>query len=150
MHCHLELKHLGLNSSRLGELIVDSVNSFDSSKHILCGVPLCCRELPNKIPFIIIHVLWTKTTHSDGTDIVASKINNFMNPVSALEHHLSANAAIPPSTPFFAYKIANRGWIPMMRPWFLAHCNKVWRDAMMPELMGHCFHISGASTWYPS
>ena len=33
----------------------------------------------------------------------------------------------------------------MIRPWFLARCNQVWRDAGLLELSGHCFRIGGAT-----
>ncbi|KAG2338158.1 hypothetical protein BDR05DRAFT_978282 [Suillus weaverae] len=130
---------------RLGELIVDSINSFDPKKHIPHFTLVCRRSLPNQIPFIIFHIPWTKTTHSEGADIVASKVDDLTNPVTALEHHLSANTNVPLSALFFAYELAGGGWAPMTRPWLLARCNHIWRDAGLLELTGHCFRISGAS-----
>lgn len=83
--------------------------------------------------------------HGDGADIVASKIDNPTNLVTALDHHLSANSNVPPPAPFVAYETAGGGWAPMTRPWFLACCNQVWRAAGLLELTGHCFQIGGAS-----
>ncbi|KAG1867443.1 DNA breaking-rejoining enzyme [Suillus tomentosus] len=130
---------------RLGELVIDSVSSFDPVRHVSRSTKIRHHALQNQIPFIVFHIPWTKTTHGDGTNIVASKIDDLTNPVTALNHHLSANSAIPPTAPFFTYETARGGWMPMTRPWFLAHCNWIWRDAWLLELMGHCFRIGGAS-----
>ncbi|KAG2337080.1 hypothetical protein BDR05DRAFT_978613 [Suillus weaverae] len=99
---------------RLGELVVDSVSSFDSSRHVSHGAPLRPCTLPNQTPFIIIRIPWTKMTHGEGVDIIASKC-------------------------------AGGGWAAMTRPWFLARCNQIWKEAELPELTGHCFCIGGAS-----
>ncbi|KAG2341709.1 DNA breaking-rejoining enzyme [Suillus weaverae] len=130
---------------RLGKLVIDSISSFDSSRHVSHGAPLHHRTLPNQTPFIIIRILWTKMTHGEGADIIASKVDNLTNPISALEHHLSTNRDVPASAPFFAFECAGGGWAAMMRPWFLAHCNQIWKEAELPELTGHCFRIGGAS-----
>ncbi|KAG0707158.1 DNA breaking-rejoining enzyme [Suillus ampliporus] len=103
---------------RLGKLVIDSENSFNPARH---------------------------TTHGEGVDIIASKLNNIINPISALKHHLSVNINIPPTTPFFAYKNTSGGWTMLTCPWFLARCNQVWRNMDMLELSGHCFCIRGAS-----
>ncbi|KAG0705616.1 DNA breaking-rejoining enzyme [Suillus ampliporus] len=130
---------------RLGELVIDSENSFNPARHVAQSAPPRRRNLPNQIPFIVLRIPWTKTTHGEGADIVASKVDDITNPVSALEHHLSANVNIPPTAPFFAYENTSGGWTTLTRPWFLARCNQVWRNADMLELSGHCFRIGGAS-----
>ena len=55
------------------------------------------------------------------------------------------NASVPDDAPFFAYKTADGGCARMTRPWFMARCNEIWREAGLPELTGHCFHIGGAT-----
>ncbi|KAG1849351.1 DNA breaking-rejoining enzyme [Suillus tomentosus] len=131
--------------SRLGEQVVDSLNSFDTIKHVSCSTTIRHHTLPNQIPFTVFHIPWTKTTHGEGADIVASKIDDLTNPVTALNHHLSANSNIPATAPLFAYEMAKGGWMLMTRPWFLTHCNQIWRSAGLLELTGHCFHIGSAS-----
>jgi len=81
--------------------------------------------LPNEVLFIVFYIPWTKTTHRNGADIIASKIDDLTNPVTTLNHHLSANLNILTTAPFFAYETAGGGWIPMTRPWFLACCNQI-------------------------
>jgi hypothetical protein len=81
-------------------------------------------------PLVLISLSWLylgpkQTSHGEGANIVASKIDDPSNPVSALNHHLSANASIPSDTPFFAFETDTGGWAPMMRPWFSNRCNEV-------------------------
>lgn len=133
------------HSVRLGELVTNSVNSFDTARHVSRSTDIRRLFLPNKVPFTVFHIPWTKTTHGNGADIVASKIDDLTNPVTAFDHHLSANASVPLSAPLFAYETAGGGWAPMTRPWFLARCNQVWKDVGLMELTGHCFRIGGAS-----
>ncbi|KAG1734051.1 uncharacterized protein EDB91DRAFT_1299200 [Suillus paluster] len=121
-------------------VVADSVNL-----HITHSTSIRHRSLPNQVPFIVFHLPWMKTTHGDGADIVASKIDNLTNPVSALNHHLAANSNVPPDAPLFAYETAGRSWASMTRPWFLARCNQIWKGAGLLELTGHCFRIGGAS-----
>jgi hypothetical protein len=130
---------------RLGELVTSSVNSFDTSRHVSRSTVIRRRTLPNGVPFTVFHIPWTKTTHGLGADIVASKIDDLTNPVTALDHHLTANADVPSTAPLFAYETSGGGWAPLTRPWFLARCNQVWRGAGLLELTGHCFRIGGAS-----
>ncbi|KAG1857232.1 hypothetical protein C8R48DRAFT_749018 [Suillus tomentosus] len=106
---------------QLGELLINLVNSFDASHHVSHSAPLCHGHC---VPFIILTILWTKTTHREGVSIIASRIDDMSNPVLALAHHLSANSLIPDDTPFFAFKTAKGSWAPMM-------C--------------HCFRIGGAT-----
>lgn len=121
------------------------MHSFDIARHVSRSTHIRRRTLPNQIPFTVFHIPWTKTTHGEGADIVASKVDDLTNPVTALDHHLSANSNVPMTAPLFAYETADGGWAPLTRPWFLARCNQVWRGAGLLELTGHCFRIGGAS-----
>ncbi|KAG1783493.1 hypothetical protein EV702DRAFT_945077, partial [Suillus placidus] len=130
---------------RLGELVIDSPNRFHSSRHVSRSSPIR-RCFPLKgTPYTVFHIPWTKTSHGDGTDIIASKMNDPTNPVTAFNHHLSVNSSIPPSSPLFSFETEGGSWSPLTRPWFLARCNQVWREAKLLELTGHCFRIGGAS-----
>lgn len=94
--------------------------------------------------FSVFHIPWTKTTHGEGADIVATKLDDPTNPYDALVHHLSANSSVPPHAPFFAFETPD-GWSPMTRTWFITRCNNVWASAGLPLLTGHCFRIGGAT-----
>ncbi|KAG2136340.1 uncharacterized protein EDB93DRAFT_1242404 [Suillus bovinus] len=110
---------------RLGELLIDSANSFDSTRHA-----------PRN---------WTKTTHGEGTNLIASGVEDPSNLVSAIMHHLSANASVPDSAPFFAFETDQGSWAPMIWTWFVNRCNEIWKIAGLPGLSGHCFRIGGAT-----
>jgi hypothetical protein len=92
------------------------------------------------------HIPWSKMTGTDGADIVLTKINAFNDPVTALRHHLSANAAVPDHAPLFAYETADGGWAPMTKPWFMARCTEIWdKVGMLDKVLGHGFRIGGAT-----
>ncbi|KIK46874.1 hypothetical protein CY34DRAFT_75127 [Suillus luteus UH-Slu-Lm8-n1] len=130
---------------RLGELVVDSPNLFNPSHHVSRSTPIRRVFPSNGTPYTVFHIPWTKTTHGEGADIIASKLDDVTNPVTAFNYHLSANSAIPPSSPLFSFKTHGGSWSPLTRSWFLARCNKIWREASLLELTGHCFRIGGAS-----
>jgi hypothetical protein len=131
-------------TSRLGELVIASSSAFDSTRHVSRSAVVRQLSSPNGVEYSVFHIPWTKTTHGDGADIVATKIDDPTNPFNALIHHLSANASIPPDAPFFAFETP-AGWEPMTRTWFLKRCNDIWKSANLPELSGHCFRIRGAT-----
>jgi len=92
------------------------------------------------------HIPWSKTTGADGADIVLTKINAFNDPVTALRHHLSANATVPDHAPLFAYETADGGWAPMTKPWFMARCTEIWDSVgILDKVLGHGFRIGGAT-----
>jgi hypothetical protein len=130
---------------RLGELLTHSVNSFDPMRNVSRNAPLRRDRTPTGVPFIILSIPWTKTTHTDSANIVASGVDDPSNPVLALVHHLSANSSVPGIAPFFAFETDSGGWAPMTRTWFINRCNEVWRVAGLSELSGHCFRIGGAT-----
>ncbi|KAG1777110.1 DNA breaking-rejoining enzyme [Suillus placidus] len=130
---------------RLGELILVNVNAFDVSHHISCSSSFNKHSPPEGVSYSVLHLPWTKTTHAQGANIIASKIDNVTNTFTAINHHLLVNSSVPLDAPFFAYETANGGWSAMTKPWFLAHCNHIWHSANLLELMGHCFHIGGAT-----
>ncbi|KAJ8583998.1 hypothetical protein M405DRAFT_747736, partial [Rhizopogon salebrosus TDB-379] len=129
----------------LGELLISSINAFNPSRHVSRSAPLHHRQTPNGISFSTLHIPWSKTTLSAGADVIITKIDDITNPFTALHHHLAANNSLPPEAPFFAFETVDGGWAPMTRPWFLARCNQIWRDASLLELSGHCFRIGGAT-----
>ncbi|KAG2748548.1 DNA breaking-rejoining enzyme [Suillus brevipes Sb2] len=130
---------------RLGELVIDSPTRFNPSRHVsrTMSVRRCLPK--NGTEYTVFHIPWTKTTHGEGADIIASKLDDPTNPVSALNHHLAANVAIPDSAPLFAFETSDGNWSPLTRKWFVDRCNQIWRKANLLELTGHCFRIGGAS-----
>ncbi|KAG2140217.1 DNA breaking-rejoining enzyme [Suillus bovinus] len=130
---------------RLGELLIDSANSFDPTHHTPRNAPLRHGRASMGVPYIILTIPWTKTTHGEGANLIASGVEDPSNPVSAIMHHLSANASVPDSAPFFAFKTDQGSWAPMTRTWFVNRCNKIWKIAGLPGLSGHCFRIGGAT-----
>ncbi|KAG1783772.1 hypothetical protein EV702DRAFT_1209359 [Suillus placidus] len=115
---------------RLAELIINSVNSFDPMQHVACSIKITRVSPSNSVSWSSFPAPWLKTTLGAGAKIIMSRVDDFTNPVSALNHHISANSS--------------RRMGPMTHPWFLAHCNQVWREAGLLELTGHCFRIGGA------
>ncbi|KAG1851985.1 hypothetical protein C8R48DRAFT_749849 [Suillus tomentosus] len=130
---------------RLGELIVDSALSFNPSRHVSHSAPIRRGTSPTGVSYIVVTIPWTKTTHGDGANIVASHINDQSNPVLAINHHLLANSSVPADAPFFAFETENGGWSPMTRTWFMNRCNQVWKQNRLAVLSGHCFRIGGAT-----
>ncbi|KAG1873415.1 DNA breaking-rejoining enzyme [Suillus tomentosus] len=129
---------------RLGELIVPSLNTFDPTRHVSRSVSISHRTTPGGAKYASFHIPWTKTTHGEGDFITVSKIDDPTNPYDALVHHISANTAVPPSAPLFAFE-TDSGWAPMTRTWFLTRCNNVWESEGLETLSGHCFRIGGAT-----
>jgi len=130
--------------TRLGELIIPSLNTFDPSRHISRSTTISHRITPGGAKYATFHIPWTKKMHGEGDSVTVSKIDDLTNPYDALMHHISANSAVPPSAPLFAFK-TDSGWAPMTRTWFLMRCNNVWKSEGLDKLSGHCFWIRGAT-----
>lgn len=130
---------------RLGELLIPSRNTFDPERHVARSVKIAFSEIAEKGRYASFHIPWTKTTKRNGADVVLTDVDVVASPTLALRHHLNANADVPPHAPLFAYEMADGGWAPMTRDWFLARVNEVWRGADLGELTGHCFRIGGTT-----
>jgi len=96
---------------RLGELLIDSVNSFNPTHHITCNAPSHHSCTLTGISYIVLKILWTKMSHGEGASIIASSsVDDPSNPVSAIIYHLSTNASVPGTVhlapihfPFFSH-----------------------------------------------
>lgn len=95
--------------------------------------------------YATFHLPWTKSTKTDGADVILVSNGDPTSPVAAMRHHLGANSAIPDRAPLFSFETAGGGWAPMTRPWFLERVNGVWQSAGLEPLTGHCFRIGGAT-----
>ncbi|KAG1874044.1 hypothetical protein C8R48DRAFT_745952 [Suillus tomentosus] len=116
---------------RLGELVVPLVNMFDPSRHIVRSSNVSHNMAANGVMFSVFHIPWMKTTHGEGVDIMATKVDDPTNPYNALVHHLSINSLVPSHVPFFTSEMHNG-------------CN-IWASAGLPLLTGHCFRIRGTT-----
>ncbi|KAH9946883.1 DNA breaking-rejoining enzyme [Amylocystis lapponica] len=131
---------------RLGELVVPSTGKFDPERHVARSATVRFRSLPDGSEYAVFHVPWSKTTKQLGVDVIITEHRDPTSAVVALRHHLQANAAVPPSAPFFAFESTDaQGWSPMTRDWFIRRCNGVWAAEGLGELTGHCFRIGGAT-----
>jgi hypothetical protein len=134
------------SSFRLGELVIPSQNLFNPSKHVSRSIlPIQFSRLSNGTEHASFHIPWTKTTAEAGADVSVTARNHSTCPLSALRHHLSANALVPSSAPLFAYETVDGGWAPMTKSWFMDRCNAVWVAAGLPQMPGHAFRIGGAT-----
>jgi hypothetical protein len=80
-----------------------------------------------------------------GADINISDSTCNCSAVSALNHHLAANANVPPNAPLFAFETADGGWAPLRRTWFLKRCNDIWEKHNLGSRKGHGFRIGGTT-----
>ncbi|KAG1812021.1 DNA breaking-rejoining enzyme [Suillus variegatus] len=124
---------------------LDLSNTFDASVFAVASIAFwsCCRlgELivnwitrrspANGVSWSSFPIPWSKTTLGTGAKIILSRVDDISNPVSALNHHISANTIVPPHAPLFAFETASGRWAPMT-PGLL-------------QLTGHCFRIGGAT-----
>ena len=56
---------------------------------------------------------------------------------------MQINSHVPTSTPLFAYKTEDGGFVPMKRHYFMDRCTEIWLAEGLEPLSGHAFHIGG-------
>ncbi|KAG2056597.1 hypothetical protein BDR06DRAFT_1040202 [Suillus hirtellus] len=134
-HIHVLYHHLDLS------------NAFDASVFAIAPIAFwsCCRSPANGMSWSSFPIPWSKMTLGASAKIILSWVDNVTNPISALNHHISANIIVPPHAPLFTFETASGGWVPMTHPWFLACCNHIWKEAGLLQLTGHCFRIGGTT-----
>lgn len=132
---------------RLGELTVPSINKFDASRHVSQNCHVTFKTLPGGQKSAFFHILWSKSTHEQGADIVITANNDVSDPYKALYHHMSVNIGTGSltSVPLFSYKVANRNTHPLTKDLFMKRCEQIWEAAGLPVLYGHGFRIGGAT-----
>ncbi|KAG2756260.1 hypothetical protein P692DRAFT_20715949 [Suillus brevipes Sb2] len=130
---------------RLGELVIPSINTFNSVKHVSRSILPIAISDSNNVRSSTFHIPWTKTTVTEGADISVTARLHATCPHAALFLHLSASTNIPSHAPLFAFETADNCWSPMTKPWFLQRCNDVWVAAGHPHMPGHAFRIGGAT-----
>jgi len=85
-----------------------------------------------------------------GKDINITDSTCSCSAVTAFEHHLSSNTAIPASAPLFAFETADGQWSPMKRAWFMARCNAVWEKEGLVKGMDSALAVPLTFCWYRS
>ncbi|KAJ7613011.1 DNA breaking-rejoining enzyme [Roridomyces roridus] len=128
--------------ARLGEVLIEAPSSV-SSKNVTRGCPKRRGCASNNHRFIGVHLPWTKTKGAQGDWLTVTGTSDAADAVSALEHHLVVNSAVPDSAPLFAY-ITSSGWAHLSKADFISRCNIIWAAAGMEALNGHGFRIGGA------
>ena len=129
----------------LGELLIPSERSFNPIKHVSRSVlPFEVLSLANSTRYVSFHIPRSKTTLTEGADILVTSRTHRSCPLQALLNHTRGNHSLPFDPPLFSFCTAT-GWSPMTRDWFLCRCNQVWVSAGFPDMPGHAFHIGGAT-----
>ena len=127
---------------RLCELLIDS--KFDSSSHVSRCTIVKRGIASNNVAFTNFHIPRSKTKH-DGEDICMTDTSCNSSPVTAFDHHLSSNSAIPPDAPLFAFETGPTSWSPMTRTLFLNRCDEIWSHEGLSSVKGHGFRIGGTT-----
>ncbi|KAJ7081283.1 hypothetical protein C8R43DRAFT_965617 [Mycena crocata] len=130
--------------ARLGEILVDSPAKFDPARNVTRNCPKKRGHAANNHKFVSFKVPWTKTQKAVGDWLNSTETFDDVDTVSAFEHHLFFNLAVPDSVPLFAYATQS-GWAHLTRADFLGRCNEIWSAAGMGALNGHGFRIGGTT-----
>ncbi|KAK7014533.1 DNA breaking-rejoining enzyme, partial [Favolaschia claudopus] len=130
--------------ARLGELLVKSASSFNSTRNVTRGCPKGRGVASNGHKFLRLKVPWTKTRLSPGDWLTSTETFDEVDAVAAMEHHLHVNSSVPDSAPLFAYATSS-GWSHLTRSDFVSRCNDIWLSAGFAALNGHGFRIGGTT-----
>ncbi|KIO12981.1 hypothetical protein M404DRAFT_123531, partial [Pisolithus tinctorius Marx 270] len=88
----------------LGELLIPSINAFDSSKHAShCILPLSISLLQNGTHYSSFHIPWSKTTLNLSADISITACNHCTCPLAALLNHCTGSLDLPSHAPLFTF-----------------------------------------------
>ncbi|QRV81470.1 site specific recombinase, phage integrase family protein [Ceratobasidium sp. AG-Ba] len=128
---------------RLGELLGSSSRHFDP------------RVLPSRSavgPQIStegsrpLHLPRTKTHQVKGESVVITTQSCRVDPIRAINRHLSHSQHLPPTCHLFAYRHPNTsGFKILTAERFLSRCNKIWSAHGFSRITGHCFRIGGTT-----
>lgn len=129
---------------RLGELLIDSRNSFDPSRNVSHICSIIRQQSPYDRPFIRFKIPWSKTDKSRGAWIYVASSDDPVDARSALEHHFVVNKGVPSSAPLFAFQTTNN-WCPLTRASFMSRCESIWSSVGLSCPQGHGFRIGGAT-----
>ncbi|KAJ3756352.1 hypothetical protein EV360DRAFT_48092, partial [Lentinula raphanica] len=133
---------------RLGELTIPSLNGFNPTYHATrdsASLTFSSKHLDSAH----FHIPWTKTTKSDGANIVVTGLpsshpDSALCAVAALRQHWSANSKVPGTFSLFAFIDSDGKPQHMRKSVFLNFCYSIWQRAGMQHVLGHSFRIGGA------
>lgn len=127
--------------ARLGELI-PAVYNFDRSQPPFPRVSAISK---GRVGSLKLHLPWTKVKKWDGETIILPAQEEPVDPVAALNHHLSVNKLAPQAL-LFTYNDVHGSTL-LLKKQFMSRCNAIW-DAASPSSSaptGHSFRIGGTS-----
>lgn len=130
---------------RGGEFLVPSGSKFDPKYHVTRGTLIKWARLASGVEWVKVFIPWSKTTHELGANIILTACDDITNPLPPLRHHLTVNASVPDSAPFFAYETSDGGWAPLTKDGFMSICNGIWATAGYDVMYQHGFRIGGAT-----
>lgn len=132
---------------RLGELLVISSNSFDSSRNVAQNASVTFKVLRHGERTACFHIPWSKTTHEKGADIIVTGNGESSDPFAALQHHMKVNvgASSDPNIPLFAFRSTATKYTSLTKDKFMRRCDEIWKKSGMSSIKGHAFRIGGAT-----
>ncbi|QRV96510.1 site specific recombinase, phage integrase family protein [Ceratobasidium sp. AG-Ba] len=130
---------------RLGELLGSSSRLFDPKclpSRSALGSPI--SDLGSR-PLCLPR---TKTHQLHGESVVIMAQPSSINPVRALNRHLSQSRNLHPSSHLFAFRYPNSaGFKILTAERFLLRCNAIWTAQGFQRVSGHCFWIGGTTNY---
>ena len=93
--------------------MVQNPAMYRLDRHVSRGVKVGYRRLESGVECAVFHLPWTKTTAAEGADVVLTAMEGFLEPITALRHHLNINKAVPDSAPLCALVTVEGEWKPM-------------------------------------
>ncbi|KIY49109.1 hypothetical protein FISHEDRAFT_42092 [Fistulina hepatica ATCC 64428] len=149
---------------RLGELLPTSPGRYSPdtvvSRGSTCVIALCLESplthrsfrenatLEGAFTSFVLHLPWTKTTRESGFDLIvtARPQDPSTCPLLAIRVHLTVNADLPASAPFFSFSSPSTpsGYHILTKSAFMARCTAIWSRHSLDHVLGHSFRIGGA------
>lgn len=127
--------------ARLGELLPTGYN-FDHSQP---PFPRVSSISPGRVGYLKLLLPWTKVKKWEGETIILPVQNGRVNPVAALNNHLTVNT-LSKDALIFSYQDAHGSTL-LLKKQLMARCYDVWQQGTVPSTLptGHSFRIGGTS-----
>lgn len=130
---------------RLGELTIPSINAFDVTYHVTRAVPVRRFNPARGVSSLNIPLPWSKSTKEKGAMMSLTARDDRLCPIKAFDNHFLVNKSVPGDAPLFAFAAGSEQWSPITKPWFMARCTGIWKDANLLTVAGHSFRIGGST-----
>ena len=132
-------------ATRLGEVTVPTLDSFDPRIHVKFSDLQACVVDRNNLEETVIFLPWTKASKEKGEKIFWAKQHGATDPQSALTNHLNVNNP-PDHAHLFAYKHEN-GFRPLSRNILITRINRIAKAHNLRTLSPHGIRV-GATLEY--